>query len=534
MTIYESSLNWVFSAQFTIEAKTPLSIGSGDVSYTTDRLIAKDIHGLPYIPGSGLAGVLRHEMGTFWRQEEVDDLFGNEAGSRLILSSGHLLGADGKTVIEGVQDINPEDPFFQIFQKLPERDHVRITHKGAADVEGHGKFDEEVVYKGTRFVFSIDLLGKSEDKDVWESLLDLIFSPLFRIGGGTRKGFGALKIIQCHERFYHLTDASDLKAYMQTSSSLNRDLSDWSVRECSEAVLQSKIFSEKYHTFELDLRPESFFYFGAGYGDCDADMVPKKEFVLTWGEQGLELNENNKELLETYYLIPASSVKGAIAHRVAYHFNLLKKNFLLDTDKDQPFPELNIKSIVQQLLPEINENSLPQDSQDAAWDELIKSIEQISASQVYETENWAAFHRNCETYRNNLPQGSLKSNPYPENTAVRELFGEAKSDTEGMRGRVLLSDVYLEEEKVKTKIFNHVKIDRFTGGAVHGALYNEKTIQSNPFLLTIFVDKKAFDSDDDIRIAFDNTLEDLKHGNLQVGGNTTKGHGALRTLNNNR
>ena len=59
-------------AHIVIEAKTPLVFGSGEKDILADNMIAKDANGLPYIPGSTLAGTLRHALG----EVASDNLFG--------------------------------------------------------------------------------------------------------------------------------------------------------------------------------------------------------------------------------------------------------------------------------------------------------------------------------------------------------------------------------------------------------------------------------------------------------------------------
>ena len=48
-----------FLARLVIEAKTPLAIGSGEKDIISDALVATDVNGLPYIPGTAIAGVVR-------------------------------------------------------------------------------------------------------------------------------------------------------------------------------------------------------------------------------------------------------------------------------------------------------------------------------------------------------------------------------------------------------------------------------------------------------------------------------------------
>ena len=51
-----------YIARIILEAETPLFVGSGDSSLLKDALVHKDFNGLPMIPGTALAGVLRHSI----------------------------------------------------------------------------------------------------------------------------------------------------------------------------------------------------------------------------------------------------------------------------------------------------------------------------------------------------------------------------------------------------------------------------------------------------------------------------------------
>ena len=49
-------------ARVTFEITTPLSVGSGNKDITTDSVVMKDVNELPYIPGTTLAGLIRHSL----------------------------------------------------------------------------------------------------------------------------------------------------------------------------------------------------------------------------------------------------------------------------------------------------------------------------------------------------------------------------------------------------------------------------------------------------------------------------------------
>jgi CRISPR/Cas system CSM-associated protein Csm3 (group 7 of RAMP superfamily) len=315
MSIASFPLRYV--ARVLVQTTTPLAIGTGTPGLNTDELVSVDVNGLPMLPGTSLCGVLRSHSKPVL---DVDDIFGfqkkgsNEgSGSRLIISDGLMSGKNGE-VHDGLSIIDWDDNFYRKFRALPVRDHCRINQFGTADAENNGKYDEQVVYKGTRFVFEMELIGSADDSDTWERLLHLIYSPLFRVGGGTRKGFGGFSVISLETRIYNLAGKSDLGDYLQRSSSLRS-----SFPGCKPFGPPDKRLDDSFITFELNLVPEDFFYFGSGFSDSDADNTYKQEEVIEW-----ETSSGSPEFSKEMVLIPASSVKGALSHRTAFYYNYLK------------------------------------------------------------------------------------------------------------------------------------------------------------------------------------------------------------------
>jgi CRISPR/Cas system CMR subunit Cmr4 (Cas7 group RAMP superfamily) len=395
-------------AHIIIEADAPLKVGSNASDFLQDSPIQRDFNGLPMILGTSIAGVLRKDF-----QGEVDEMFGKENGSKLIISNALLLDENEKVTEELLTE---KSKFLTIFDNLPIREHVRISDKGTVDKSG--KFDEEVVYKGTCFKFSLEFI--EDDPSLFESILDQLASPSFRLGGGSTKGFGKFKIIEIK------TANLALDAF---SSSLNQPLSQ---------NYQAKKSDTQYAVYTLKIKPDDFFMFGSGFGDEDADMTPVYESVIDY---------ENSCLSQKQILIPASSVKGALAHRTTYHYNRLQGNTI----------------------------------------ENQKGVE-----------------------------------------TVKEIFGEAKNSKdpknkiEGSKGKVIFSDCF-QTNNESTKTFDHVSIDRFTGGARDGALFQEKTVADEreyeiEILLHVSVKDKELE-------AFEAALTDITTGMLSLGGATTKGHG---------
>lgn len=463
-----------YLARFIIEAETPLAVGSGERDVMTDRLVATDVNGLPYIPGTALAGVLRNDV----HQVDKDDIFGFQKGSegqgsRLILSSAQMVGEDGQ-VIDSLQNLDFNDSFYAHFQNLPIRQHVRISHKGAA--EQGGKFDEQVVYKGARFCFEMELVGTVTDQPSWEKLLAEFSNPAFRLGGGTRKGFGEISVIEIKSEILDLSKDQELIRYLEKTSELNDRF--WNSVTKSEEPNSGKT---DWIQYELTLTPDDFFLFSSGFGseDGSADMSYVTEKIIQW-ENGKPSFTNEK------VLIPATSVKGALAHRTAFHFNKICEVFA-DKLKD------------------------------------ASSITELCQKGYYDFRNQPGDRFDSKNYYDRI---SLVTTYNP---AVRNLFGFALDDKEqdgAMRGNVILSDIFLSEKKnAKQKLLNHVAIDRFTGGAMDGALFSEEVVGSKEtFTLKILVKK---DLNNDFLNAFEYALNDLCNGMLPLGGGTMRGHGGF-------
>lgn len=427
-----------YIARFLIEAETPLFVGSGQSTLLKDALVQKDANGFPMIPGTSLAGVLRHGFSKTPESEKLTKLFGDSKGGdagtgSLLKISPALMMLDEQQVSEGLILDERWDSLKEQFDNLPVRQHVRMTDKGVA--EKNGLFDNEVIFKGTRFVFELELTDYgSEFKKEWKALLSVVDSPDFRIGAGSRNGYGSLKVLKTQRLIFDLR--TQMNEYLKLSPSFN-DIA-WSKIDSSTDKKEESNDSKTH--FKLQLTPDPFFIFGSGYGDEDVDNTPVEEEVVVYTPDGIEFQKQ--------ILVPGSSVKGAISHRVAFHYNK-------------------------------------------------------------EMERWAG------TEKAKLP-----------NEAVVGLFGIAgKGEKEPKAGKVFINDIFLEQKSVKNnKIFNHVAIDRFTGGALDGALFSEKVsyLKDDALEINLFLEKGI---DAVYQKAFKDTLEDICKGLLPLGGMTTKGHG---------
>jgi len=323
----KNKFNHRFLARIIIEATTPLAVGSGEKDIMTDALVATDVNGLPYIPGTSITGVLRHAIG----EEKAKEFFGfqskkseNSKGSEIIFTSAQMVGNDGK-VIDGLQNIDFPDEFYSKFKSLPIRQHCRIDYKGTA-ADG-GKFDEQVVYKGTRFCFEIEMVSEGSNFSQFKDVLKELYSKSFRIGGGTRSGFGEVEVVSCHTAKIDFNDEAQLSAYLDKSSDLS-DTTFWENGFVETFDKPEENNTEKFKKYELKLQPDDFFLFGSELGNEKADNTPVTETIIQW-------ESDKPKFVEQCVLIPATSVKGAISHRVAFHYNKLNNVFADTVNKPE-------------------------------------------------------------------------------------------------------------------------------------------------------------------------------------------------------
>jgi len=439
-----------FVARATIEFETPFIVGNGGDDLFFDDGFVADANGLPVLPGSSLAGILRHA----WEDAgfgSAASLFGDQSvdhGSRLSVVWGCIHDAKDCPVEGIILDRSKllTDPVLAEALLLTARDHVKINHRGVADDKG--KFDERSVSAGHRFTFELCLEGTDVDQENWGRLLSLLKSEAIRIGGKTRRGYGQFKVVSLRGDRFDLSSREDFRRFSAHPVSL--------AQPCLLPNLLDNIQPPKVAgvvTATLHLEPEAFWMIGGGF-DPEVDMAPLMANRITW-KQGKGHVQANQ------VVIPGSAVKGTIAHRVAFHYNRLVGRFAT--------PDTDTASI-------------------------------------------------CGA----------------ENEAVKSLFGFCKGQGKegqqrsGQRGRVLIGDLFVQKPEIQKHV-NHVAIDRFTGGAREGALFDEKPFYGGPgFTLQITVVEPEAIDEACTRQALAAALQDLAGGRLAIGAGAGRGNGYFR------
>lgn len=314
----------VHLARVVLELQTPLSIGTGNPDGVFDTALMRDANGLPALPASSLAGVLRSLDAAEYGPEHADALFGWQRGaegaaSRVQIGWGAALDSEGRAawgLLLG-KDAGrlADDPLLHALidqQRQPlARNRVRLSHKGAA--ADTGKFDRTVVPAGCRFAFELRLLGHAGDDPAWPALLALLAHPGLRLGGATRAGLGAVHCVSLHTGVFDLRDPQQARAVGR----LGADPSEvHGLHSQSVPTLPAR----RWSALTLHLAPENLWRVGgdgAAQGpfpdDKEPDLAPVREARVAWNAGKAQIGQ-----AEGLYL-PAASLKGVLAHRMAFH-----------------------------------------------------------------------------------------------------------------------------------------------------------------------------------------------------------------------
>jgi CRISPR/Cas system CMR subunit Cmr4 (Cas7 group RAMP superfamily) len=343
----------VYKARVVIECATPMMLASGKSGDIFDVELIRDANGLPTIPGTGLAGVLRHLYVACHDESSMKAVFGYQQGnegaaSRVSVSFGCVHDGQNKP-IEGLATLDEQDAVIRLLKQQQPivRDHVRLTHRGvAADT---AKYDRTLTPAGTRFSFELGYLSDHKDDPTWDNLVTLLHHPRFRLGAVTRAGLGCLKIHSLKEACFDLRQPEDIARWLSHPKRLAQSSAELKERSKKPAVTNDMA------TVTLTLTAEDAWRIGSGstsytQAEKEADDLILSERVITWeGNKGKADQEK--------WVVPGSGVKGAIAHRVLYHWHRLNQRYAEDLAQDGVLPDIkrNIAPEVVALLGDVTE-----------------------------------------------------------------------------------------------------------------------------------------------------------------------------------
>lgn len=457
----------LYIARITIEAMSPLSVGSGEAG-VSDVLLVRDANGLPMIAGASLQGLMKALAGRDGLTCR-DDLLGSEdKPGRIRFSNARIHGGNDEAV-SGVMLAGVQDELLKryLVDEPLKRDHVKIDHRGAGEDSNRGKFDRSALPRGTRLSFELTMWGKADDEAGFLSILSLVRHPLFRPGGATRRGYGRVQVHAGGWKYWPdpVNSVKVIVELRQLSFSKVDDL-DNAIPVYAGVGLVSYILtltSDSWWRAGGDgerVRTGQNLHTSADNRAEDTDLAFTREPSICWVNTNRERWQEPGQAITEDFVLAGSTIRGALWHRTLFHWNRLNE---LLFDGDTP--------------------------------ETASSI--------------AAFKK-----------ASVAPPP------LLALFGAVKTDTSGQRSALIVEDLVFRPTEVTAA--DHVKIDRFTGGATTGALFSEELVWTGAqeLELAMIVDTKLLverlpDNHEDVLTAFKAAVDDLCIGRLALGAKSS-------------
>lgn len=266
-------MNHIFQWEFKLQSQSPLHIGDDDNSLLLDD------QGRPFLPGTSWAGACRAYLRNLGWTEEETKLFG-EQGKQGKRRPSRLIFSDGVCITLQPFDVRP-----------------RVALDGASKTVRRNKFEQVTVSAGTEFRVKLILRTDEErDRDTVEHILGALDSGYIRLGKYKSIGGGKFKIVDGRFVHYDCRKTDDLEAYVHQTKPMElwqpsgRLHPDWlsihvTGRNCSPLLIA---------------------------GDYPNDsQKPDRSAIQAW------------YFGEAFYIMPGSSMKGVLRHRVQRIANLL-------------------------------------------------------------------------------------------------------------------------------------------------------------------------------------------------------------------
>lgn len=293
----------------TLELVSPARTGGTDSLDLTDRPLLRDHKGMPFLPGTTLAGLLRSYL---------NDLTGggNKGSGETALLFGCRWGKDDEEQSPLIVDDAFLDPEQNGESEI--RDNVRIN-PGTGVAQKGMKFDGELLPKGTRFQIGFELL-LPEDNSKESELISLLVTVLkglekkkISIGGRTRRGLGRCKAAAWKYRIFDLSNKEGMLAWIGAGGGVSAGWPDVpeaplnkSIAELANVLSVSAIRADKeVRDMTISIKavcPASFLTRAYGYSPDGADAESLHRLK--------KVGSSQKEPV-----ISGESLAGALRHR---------------------------------------------------------------------------------------------------------------------------------------------------------------------------------------------------------------------------
>lgn len=298
-----------------LETVSPMVINSGRRELAFDNELVRDANGLPYIPATAIAGV--------WRSLAADSdaalaeaWFGSlQQKSRLQLQPAVIHNARNQPMLGLIQpDTIANDVVLQrVHQAVPlQRDRVAINDRGVA--KETAKFDQIMLPAGLRFSTTIKWqqsdAGQSEQAtEEWQQLLRCWADRRMAFGASTRNGLGQIKLVGLQQQCFDLKQGPAAAKAMQQFA-----------REVPTSLASDFTAQSSHLLADIPLQALDTWRCGAGSALLGKAPASGSVAIISYSEPALAWKNNQAHWLQHKPVLCGSSIKGILAHRIAFHY----------------------------------------------------------------------------------------------------------------------------------------------------------------------------------------------------------------------
>lgn len=518
-----------------LTTKSPFSVCSGMDEFSDKDIIKRGDE--PFIPGSTLAGVFRNYIKTNGLDssdmsiDEIDkEFFGyiyrggskeehKAKQSEIIFGDAVLAELEYRNFSENNTEgkystINTENPNKKSEPRfvISFRDGVKLDdRKTAIDT---GKYNYEIIEKGAKFEAIIEYCGEKADtfKELIKQIAIAINSGDLRIGSKTSRGLGYMEAEYYTKSF--------IKGKCKAEDWLKFD------PYCSSE------WKDGNYTSRDDLGSNDIYGIEAKIEIPDTIMirdynVDPNIIVENNSQQSSESDSNSKQRIDCKNNSEKNKVKS--------YPNIEKFDYgqLCLDDETPVIPGTTwagafrhrAKIILEEILYSMGSNDIgvnvnnDKDNVRRKINEKVNRILSIAFGPCENTQN--AQSNNLQS--NNIQNNS--TNNISDNKT--EVDGSKNGKNKKQYCKSNLSFFESEIENFTIMPITRTKIDRFTGGSMHGALFTENVCCGGETKLKIGINRKCDEKKAVLGLVF-LFLDELNDGLLAVGGETAVGRGLMK------
>ena len=302
--------------KITFQLDSPLCIGSGR-NDITDQDILRDARGIPYIPGSAVAGVLREACQGIMDDKAWKYYFGysstntgNKFNSEDDIIESQIIFYDATLVGDNKdKDGNPK-------YRISQRDGVALNEYKSAKKQA--KFDREILEGDCEFQTFIEISEEQSDvnekvkaDEVLTNIAKIWKETDIRFGAKTTRGYGKICNVEIIEKNFDFTSKDEISSWLdfdifEENSWENAIL----YKDMLNTLMKDNIWTLKDNNrLSLKLRLEGGLSIRRYSTECsDEESAPDQEQLTT-----VRFDKSGSEEVA---VIPGTTWAGAIGHRM--------------------------------------------------------------------------------------------------------------------------------------------------------------------------------------------------------------------------